>query len=142
MTTEKTYFDINSNDIDTLITETNYYNWLKNNKINNIIGTKTKIEYLNSLGFDLSKHKLREDYHKALKVIEDFYFRDIIVSTFEINIPNIVKEYSIKDITNITLVNRETISFDEFKPTFLSNEKICFEYIKTKNVKIELFFYK
>lgn len=140
MIQERKYFEIVSTDVNVEIRKSDYYNWLKANKVNDIIGTKTKIEYLNTIGFDIKKHKLREEYHYVLKNIEDIYFRDIIVSTFEINIPKINKTYPIDKISNIRIFDRPRVSIDKYKPTFLSNEKICFECISASNIKLELYF--
>lgn len=58
-----------------LIENTNYFNWLKENKPANIHSVTTKITYLESLGFKTGIDRITESDLSALKSIEDTYFR-------------------------------------------------------------------
>lgn len=55
-----------------LIVKTHYYNWLKENKVDNLHYVKTKRQYLDELGID----KISSEELSTLKVIEQTYCRE------------------------------------------------------------------
>lgn len=64
---------------DGLIVETHYYKWLeKNIGYNHFNYLKTKVNYLESIGFNLSKNRLPNEYLENLKYIEQHYTYNIL----------------------------------------------------------------
>lgn len=55
------------------ITDTNYYKWLVENEKSRVHKRETKMSYLNSLGFEIGKHKLDSHDLNCLNTIEDYY---------------------------------------------------------------------
>lgn len=55
------------------ITDTNYYKWLVENEGSRVHKRETKMSYLNSLGFNIDKHKLNSHDLSCLNTIEDYY---------------------------------------------------------------------
>lgn len=68
-----TLFKIKDNDRTIPMTETHYYNWLKENNISDVHYTKTKVEYLTSQGFVVGTDRLSEEDLTTIKYIEQHY---------------------------------------------------------------------
>lgn len=55
------------------ITDTDYYKWLVENEKSRVHRRETKMKYLNSLGFDITKHRLNSNDLQCLNMIEGHY---------------------------------------------------------------------
>lgn len=55
------------------ITDTDYYKWLVENEKVSVHRRETKMKYLNSLGFDITKHRLNSNDLQCLNMIEGHY---------------------------------------------------------------------
>ena len=66
-------FKIKDKGGDQLIVETDYYNWLQQNKVTNVHFINTKIQYLSEQGFVKGKDFLSEEDLYILKHIEQHY---------------------------------------------------------------------
>lgn len=55
------------------ITDTDYYKWLVENEKVRVHRRETKMKYLNSLGFDITKHRLNGHDLNCLNMIEGHY---------------------------------------------------------------------
>lgn len=56
------------------IGELHYYQWLKANKVQDVHGIQTKLEYLREQGFVQGTHRLGEHQLRVLRAAEEVYF--------------------------------------------------------------------